>query len=151
MSSPLPNSDEIAQLAAFLPRLYAPRFEPVDRWLGGTRDEHGVWTLPYPEYNPVVVEFFTAAGAACWSDYRYRPETAAAMLQTPGVVESASLTQLKTMLTYCTRGERFADGHWAEMIEQGHIRRILVRLQAFRAANRAGQELPAGSDDAPHP
>jgi hypothetical protein len=29
------------------------------------------------------------------------------------------------------RGERFCDGHWAAMLEQGHLRRWLERLAAF--------------------
>ena len=43
-------------------------------------------------------------------------------------VRSASLSQVKTMLTYCLRGERFADGHWGDMIERGYIRNILERI-----------------------
>ncbi len=119
----------MARLVAFLPKLYAPGFTPVASWSGGTRDETGVWTLPWPEYDPVVVDFFRLAGDECWCDYQYSPEVAWQMLRTPGLVGSASLEQIKTMLTFCTRGERFADGHWAEMIEEGHVRRLLLRLQ----------------------
>jgi hypothetical protein len=133
MKSRLPNAEEIAELVAFLPRLYAPGFMPVQRWEGGTRDADGVLTLPWPEYDPVVEDFFKRAGADCWLDYEYQPEAAWQMLRTPELVESASLEQIKTMLTYCTRGERFADGHWAEMIEEGHIRRLLVRLEQLGA------------------
>ncbi|MFN8413162.1 MAG: DUF6508 domain-containing protein [Anaerolineales bacterium] len=32
------------------------------------------------------------------------------------------------MLTFCVRGERFSDGHWGAMIEEGYIRRLLERL-----------------------
>jgi hypothetical protein len=41
--------------------------------------------------------------------------------------------EIKTMLTFCLRGERFADGHWGEMIEAGHIRRLLERLLVIRS------------------
>ena len=41
--------------------------------------------------------------------------------------------QIKTMLTYCVRGERFGDGHWAAMIEGGHVRRLLERLTEMRS------------------
>ena len=86
-------------------------------------------TLPWPEYAPEVTEFFRLAASDCWSDYGYTPEVAWRMLRTAGLVESASLEQIKTMLTFCVRGERFADGHWADMIEQNQIRRLLLRLQ----------------------
>ena len=50
------------------------------------------------------------------------------MLKDEEFVKSASLSQIKTMLTFCVRGERFSDGHWAEMIENGYIRKILERI-----------------------
>jgi hypothetical protein len=36
------------------------------------------------------------------------------------------------MLTYCVRGERFGDGHWAAMLETGKIVAILQRLRMLR-------------------
>jgi hypothetical protein len=39
---------------------------------------------------------------------------------------------LKTMLTYCVRGESFCDGHMAAMIEKNKIRLILERLKEIR-------------------
>ena len=37
------------------------------------------------------------------------------------------------MLTFCVRGERFSDGHWAEMIEKGYIRQLLEQLNVIKA------------------
>ncbi len=54
------------------------------------------------------------------------------MLTTPGFVARATLDQVRTMLTFCERGERFSAGHWAAMIEEGHIRNLLTRLQQLR-------------------
>jgi hypothetical protein len=129
MNSRLPSQDEIQQLVAYLPRLYATGFEPVERWEGGTQDDTGTWRLPWPVYHPLVIEFFRALGADCWLDYEYDPATAGRMLAEEGFVERASLGQIKTMLTFCVRGERFSDGHWEEMIKNGHVRRLLTRLQ----------------------
>ncbi len=124
--SPQPTRAQIEELVAYLPRLYAEGFEPVLRWHGGKPDAKGVWTLPYPQYNPVVEDFYRLATR--WLDYGYNPEEAAHMLATEGFVQNATFAQIKTMLTYCIRGEHFSDGHWAEMIERGHIRRLLERL-----------------------
>lgn len=55
----------------------------------------------------MVVEFFRAAGAECWSDFDYIPEEAGRMLRDAAAVGTAKLDQIKTMLTYCVRGERF--------------------------------------------
>jgi hypothetical protein len=37
------------------------------------------------------------------------------------------------MLTFCVRGERFCDGHWAEMVKAGRIGAILRRLEQLRS------------------
>jgi hypothetical protein len=84
--------------------------------------------MPWPEYDKVVEEFFRAASAEYWTDYEYSPEEAARMLEDHDVVKNATLSRIKTMITYCVRGERFCDGHWGAMIEDGHIRRLLERL-----------------------
>ncbi len=126
-----PTAAEIEKLVAYLPRLYAPGFQPVERWEGGTRNRDGVLQLPWPVYHPLVVEFFGLLGADAWLDRTYDPSAAARMLAAEGLVERASLEQIRTMLTYCVRGERFADGHWADMLTKGHIRRLLTRLQAL--------------------
>jgi hypothetical protein len=50
------------------------------------------------------------------------------MLRDVEFVKNSSLDQIKTMLTYCVRGERFCDGHWQVMVEGGYIRSLLERL-----------------------
>jgi len=55
------------------------------------------------------------------------------MLRDENLVKTASLFQIKTMLTFCVRGERFSDGHWAAMIEKGYIRRLLERLNEIKS------------------
>ena len=137
MSSSPPDSSEIERLVAYLPMLYASGFEPVLHWNGGTQDKNGVWCLPWPEYHPLVTEFFRLLGAGGWLDYEYDPEEAYRMLMSEEQVERASLEQIKTMLTFCTRGERFSDGHWGQMIEDGHIRRLLTRLMQLRDQEQA--------------
>ena len=47
-------------------------------------------------------------------------------------MRTASLAQIKTMLTFCVRGERFSDGHWGAMIAKVHIRRLLERLNEIK-------------------
>jgi hypothetical protein len=99
---------------------------------GGERQDDGSITFPYPKYNSVVEEFFHIAAKECWLDYDYSPEQAGKMLRDQDHIKTASLSQIKTMLTFCVRGERFSDGHWAEMIEEGYIRRLLERLNEIK-------------------
>ncbi len=129
----LPVLEEIEELVAFLPKLYADGFKPIRRWGGGEQVKDGSFTMPWPDYDEVVIEFFRAAGKDCWCDYAYHPEEAGRMLKDEEFVKTSSLPQIKTMLTYCVRGERFCDGHWAAMIERGHIRRLLDRLAEIGA------------------
>src|SRR5262245_53422010 len=82
-----------------------------------------------------------AAGAAgrgqpCWLDRGYNPEAAAEMVRSDEAIRSASLSQIKTMLTFRVRGERFCDGHWGAMIREGRIGAILRRLQELRETVR---------------
>jgi len=127
---PLPTLQDIEELTAYLPRLYAEGFAPVMRWEGG-KQKDGSFTLPYPEYDPLVEEFFRLGGGS-WLEHEYDPEQAYGMLKDEDRVKIASLSEIKAMLTFCVRGERFSDGHWAEMIERGYIRRLLERLNMIK-------------------
>lgn len=129
----LPTVQKIEILTAFLPRLYAKGFTPVESWSGGEKQNDGSFTLPYPNYNPVVEEFFRLVSGGGWLDQGYNPEQAYQMLKDEELVKAASLWQIKTMLTFCVRGERFSDGHWAQMIEEGYIRRLLERLDEIKS------------------
>jgi hypothetical protein len=129
----LPTLKDIEELTAYLPRLYAEGFSPILSWSGGEKLKDGSITLPYPNYNSVVEEFFRLVSSGDWLDYEYNPEQAHQMLRDEEAVKTASLAQIKTMLTFCVRGERFSDGHWADMIERGYIRRILERLNEIKS------------------
>ena len=127
-----PTLEEIQKLTAFLPILYAPGFVSIEKWEGGKQAD-GTLTLPYPKYTPQVEDFFRIASREQWCDYGYIPENVLRMIKEQGFIQSASLLDIRSMLTFCVRGERFSDGHWGEMIENGTIRRILERLITIAA------------------
>ena len=130
--SRLPTLKEIEELTAFLPRLYADGFSPILSWGGGEKLKDGSYSMQYPDYNPLVEEFFRLVSSS-WLDHEYDPEQAYRMLKAEQAVKTASLSQIKTLLTFCVRGERFSDGHWAAMIEKGYIRRVLERLNEIKS------------------
>ena len=133
--TPLPTLQDIEALTAYLPRLYAEAFSPIVKWEGGEKLKDGSITLSYPEYDPLVEEFFRHVSSR-WLDYEYDPEQAYQMLKDENRVKVASLAEIKTMLTFCVRGERFSEGHWAAMIEKGYIRRLLERLNEIKLEMR---------------
>jgi len=121
----------IDELVRFLPIFNTPGPENEPEWRGlheGANDG----TMPNPVYPPAVQEFFAVASQPCWNDSGYDPETAGSLLRDDRAVARASLAEIKTMLTFCVRGERFCDGHWASMIQEGRIGAILRRLQPLR-------------------
>ena len=125
--------ERIDELLRFLPTLGTPGPDTEPTWRGldqtaGT----DAFVMPYPSYPPEVVEFFELAGRPCWCDYEYEPDAAAELVHSDAAITSASLAQIKTMLTFCVRGERFCDGHWYAMIREGRIGAILRRLQQLR-------------------
>ncbi len=117
---------DIDALLAYLPVFERPGWEPVRQWRGGA-DE-----FPYPQYAPEVDEFFTLTAQPRWSDYHYDPQSAEAVLEDDAAVRAAGLGQVRTLLTYCTRGERFSDGFWGEMVRTGRVAALLRRLQELR-------------------
>jgi hypothetical protein len=126
--------ERIDELLRFFPLLGQPdkKLEPKWHGLEGRTGEEGVITMPYPSYPSEVEEFFRLAGQPWWSDRGYDPETAGKMLADDALVALASLSQIKTMLTFCVRGERFCDGHWGAVIREGRVGALLRRLQHIR-------------------
>jgi hypothetical protein len=87
---------------------------------------------PLPPYSPVVVEFFDVASQPWWDDHGYDPLVAGEMVHNDAAIATASLGQIKAMLTFCVRSERFCDGAWLGLLEHGRIVAILRRLQTLR-------------------
>ena len=126
------TKEQMDELLRFLPLFDVPGRAFFCDWAGGDKSTGGAVTMPYPVYPEDVVEFYRLAGQPWWSDYQYRPGEAAQMLGDEAYIRRATLDEIKTMLTYCVRGERFSDGHWGVMLEKGKITALLKRLQVLR-------------------
>ena len=81
MEGQLPTASDIDELLAFLPRLYAPGFKPVDQWKGGEKLPDGSTHVPWPEYNAAVREFFEKAEQPAWADYDYLAKVEDSMIE----------------------------------------------------------------------
>jgi hypothetical protein len=127
-----PTSKEIEKMVSFLPWLYGKGIEPIKVQNNSCLESsNGLLMLNPPDYPDIVEDFFHLASSDCWTDYDYDPSEARRLLEDDNLIMNANLAQIKTMLTYCVRGERFCDGHWGAMIEEGYIRRILQRLEVL--------------------
>jgi hypothetical protein len=107
-----------------------PLFEKPGRGL--ERNADGSLSMPFPVHDEDVEEFFRRVAQHGWLDYGYEPEKAARMLEDAEFIERTSLGQVKTILTYCSRIERFCDGHQESLLKGGQIVALLKRLKAIR-------------------
>lgn len=123
--------ERIDELLAFL-----PAFEEQGRkfavWEGGKKDERGVMTMPYPVYAEEVNRFFALASQRHWIDYDYLAKSPHEILADPERLSVADITQMKAVLTFCLRGERFCDGHWESLLVSGTLAAVLRRLKDLR-------------------
>ena len=126
------TSKDIDELLRFLPLFELPGRKFVERSAGGERTAGGAIVMPYPVYTADVEQFFHLAAQPCWTDHEYVPAEAGKMLQDDELVAKATLAEIKMMLTYCVRGERFCDGHWEAVLGSGRIAALLQRLDALR-------------------
>ena len=138
--TPQPTARDIENLLALLPRLNADGFAPIASWGGGEKDEDGAIVMPWPEYDGVVRDFIEVISRDCWHDYGYVPADVEKLIESEDAIKAATLPQIRSMLTYVLRGERFSDGWWGHMIEGGYVHRILERLAELEG------ELDNGSD-----
>lgn len=123
--------EKIDELLRFLDIFEKTAGNHIVEWRGGPQPD-GSTQFPYPEYRPEVIQFFQLAGQPFWSDYGYNPTKTQKWIEDSSFIKTASLPQIKTLLTYCVRGERFCDGHWNAMLEKGIITAILKRLEQIR-------------------
>ena len=113
--------EKIDQLLQFLPAFEEPNRQFIEKWQGF-----------YPVYATDVTEFVRLAGDSWWMDTGYQPQEAGQMLANEALIQSANLDQIKTMLTFFVRGERFSDGHWGSLLENGRVQSLLHRLEILQ-------------------
>jgi Family of unknown function (DUF6508) len=130
------NTEAIENINALLP--FLPEFSQTEKdfmtWRSATPRADGIGTLPYPDYVPIVDQFRQLVSQDFWCDYHYQMAEVGAMLSDETRIAIASLEQVKSMLTYFVRGERFCDGLQNRMIRGGQIAAILQRLEVLRDA-----------------
>ncbi len=113
---------DVDQLLSFIPKLYALKGQYVKEW-----SETG-----HPEYHPVVLEFFRYLGSSCWVNYGYNPVDEGEKINDDEFISNANLESIRSMFTWCQRGERFCDDHWESILRNGKVFMLLLRLKEIR-------------------
>ena len=115
-------------LLELLPALEAEGFEAAPSWGGGERSP-GVFQMSYPKYCEEIQRFIELAHDPAIVDRDYVDKSVGSRFGRVGFIEQASLDEVKSMLTFMVRGERFCDGHIAGLFDEGHVVAVLQRLR----------------------
>ena len=129
-----PTHEDFEEIIAFYPTLNRRDFDPIIEWKGGEKIEGNVNYMSWPIYDPVVQNFFDVASKKCWIDHNIDQSLMEKMIKSDVFVQCADLPQVKQMLSYCVNGEKFiSHGHMGTMIKDGHISRLLKRLDILKS------------------
>ncbi len=128
--SDLPTADQVSNLTAFIPLFKDPGFCP-----GGTMPlaEDG---YPDESFLQMVSRFLDACyknGFIVRFDWESWDAAAREYLSDGARLAGADFPQVRRLLTWHVRQNRFARDHLAEMIAGGHVLAILRRLKDLAA------------------
>jgi hypothetical protein len=124
------DRDVVQRLVAYLPKFEEPGLIVCTN--PGAKMGNGVITISQPEYIPEVNEFFEIAALFADRDYPRKP--VGSWLEEKSFIERANPGQLRTVLTWICRRERFCYGSfWQEQFKNGNVVRVLCRLRILLA------------------
>jgi hypothetical protein len=129
INTELQNIDELLN---FLPKFSKTHNKYIYKSINGVGMEVNEYILPIPVYPMYVYDFFELASNEFWLDSNYLEKVSKEMLKDDNFISTASLDQVKSLLTYCCRGERFCTGFWYSILKTGRIKLILERLAKLR-------------------
>jgi hypothetical protein len=127
----VPDRAMVEELLAYLPGFSAPGRQFVRQFQAEVPGEGEVGVWPHPDYDDDVVAFFMSIGLAPWIDPGYRTSRAEQLIAQPDLLADASYADVRAVLNYCSRGERFCDGYWLDVLQRGVVQAALARLDVL--------------------
>lgn len=123
-----PTREEIDELLAFLPGFEEPgrSFHKVHP--GRRNEETGIVTIGCIEYAEDVDAFYQLIHSPQWLCFGYQEQSPQELARDPERIQNAGIDEIRALLTWCVRGERFCDGHMATLFEKGVPQATLRRL-----------------------
>ena len=80
----------------------------------------------YPAYPNAVSAFMKSLTSEKWGNRAYDPRKTKEQIEH---ITAADMHVCTSILTACSRGERFSDGHWKRMLEGDTIDKVIARLK----------------------
>lgn len=88
--------------------------------------------LPYPEYPDEINNLITAMSQDFWIDYGYTDKSVADWLENDQKMQIVTVDELKSIITFLVRKERFVSGYWITMLKNGYMKKVVDRLLILR-------------------
>lgn len=125
--APLPDTSDVGALPALWQALDAARRACPD---------------VSPEQLPETGACFALLAQAPWNCPGYDPQDARIRLDDAASLDDLPLAALPPLLTWCERGERFGEGHWRNVLENGRLEALMKRLATLHAVANEAAALP---------
>lgn len=87
--------------------------------------------LMYVDYTGWISELMDELIRKPWVDVEYSAERSKQLLEDESLLASASLSDIKMVLTFLVRRDRFSAGSFGMAIESGDMRKIFNRLEVI--------------------
>ena len=131
-------AERIDAITRFLPAL--ERQDAAGAWVGGGTRDDGAYVMPRFEHSDVTDGFVRACNDNEWVTpfdwVRWQATAARKYYPDTPLLQRARVRTLGQLLTLHVRKDRFVEGHFAGMVESGHIAAILRRLSVIREGLR---------------
>lgn len=112
-----------------------PVFLETDKFIeengGGEKLDENTISAPFVIYTKDVNEFINLV-QNCWTDFNYFKNIDRDNIYDDDFVQKSNIIDIKSMLTYIIRNERFCDGCLEEYFRDNRINLILKRLLVLR-------------------
>ena len=128
---------EFERIRGYISYFEAVHVETAFRWEKSRKQENGVFSMPYPIYDPQFLKFIDDTSNSGLMDLAYGntlQEYGLAMNnEVAKKIETADFKLTKAILTCYIRQERFCEGLWGRAIGEGIFLALLKRMEGLLA------------------
>ena len=124
----VPSQESVAELLPYL-EIFYPKGKVIDHV-----KHQDQWTCP--TYRDDVDQFFRLVGNK-WITRHGIMEKGNDLFLNKEKIRNATWNDLKSLLTYCIRMNRFSDSAFDDAISQGIIQLVLLRMKALSRTQQA--------------